>query len=114
MQTIHPVGFSTAAIPLLLFPAHGLAVQIDPAGNDTCAGGDSRVVGRNMFLDGTLFEDSLHIDRNERVADLTVGVALRFSSVTLTFGQVSRTPEVAGETRFHNFGVAELSIELEF
>lgn len=63
------------------------------------AGGDYRWVGRNVFLDGTLFRDSPRVDRRDTVYDLTAGVALRYRRLNLSLTRVRRSQEFVGGKR---------------
>lgn len=57
------------------------------------AGGDYRLVVRNIFLDGTLFRDSPSVDRRNTVYDLTVGLALRYKQLNFSLTRVRRSEE---------------------
>lgn len=57
------------------------------------AGGEARLVGVNIFLDGNHFRDSPGIDKESFVYDLSGGAAVRYRSFRVTLTLVQRSPE---------------------
>ena len=57
------------------------------------AGGDLRLVARNMFLDGTVFHESISVDRRNQVHDLTAGFSLRVKALHFSLTRVHRSEE---------------------
>lgn len=71
----------------------------DMRASDACcewylfAGGDYRLVARNIFLDGTLFRDSPSVDRRNAVYDLTTGLMFRYRQLNLSLTHIRRSEE---------------------
>ena len=57
------------------------------------AGADARLVGRNVFLDGTVFHDSPSVDRRTHVHDLTRGFSVRYGGLRFSLTRVRRSEE---------------------
>ncbi|MDD3814621.1 MAG: lipid A deacylase LpxR family protein [Desulfocapsaceae bacterium] len=70
---------------------------------------NTRVVLRDIFLDGNTFADSHSIGKKIFVADLAGGAAIYFKQVKLTWTQVLRTKEFDGQPDNHSFGSLILS-----
>jgi len=66
------------------------------------AGG--RLVGRNIFLDGNTFQDSLSVKKRHLVDDLQAGIVVQFSRVILAFTVVSRGQEFVTQRDRQRFG----------
>jgi hypothetical protein len=61
-------------------------------------------VARNMFLDGnTDGNDLVHVTHRPFVGEGTVGLALLFKGVRVSFTQVLRTPEFFERDRFDQY-----------
>lgn len=73
---------------------------------------DTRLVGRDIFLDGNTFKDSHSVDRKPVVADLYAGVALLIDRWKLSYAQVFRTREFEGQPHHHEYGSLSLSYSL--
>ncbi len=67
-------------------------------------------MGRDLFLDGSTFEDSHSVDSRPLVGDLLVGAAVTFGRMKLSYAQVFRTREFDGQRDGHEFGSVSLSI----
>ena len=67
------------------------------------AGVDGRVVGRNIFLDGNTFRDSHSVEKENFVADLRVGGAIRYRAVETVVSLVHRTREFELQKEDENF-----------
>jgi hypothetical protein len=76
------------------------------------AGVDGRAVARNLFLDGSTFEDSRGVDKKPLVADLQIGVALTWRGARLSYAQVLRTREYDHQPDPTDFGALTLSLPL--
>jgi len=60
-------------------------------------------VARNMFLDGNADGNSMHVTHRPFIAEGTVGLALFFRGVRVSFTQVLRTPEFFERNRFDQY-----------
>lgn len=75
---------------------------------------DGRAVGRDIFLDGNTFIDSHHVEKDNFVADLAVGVSSIYKGFMLTFIRIERSREFAGQPHAHSFGSIVLSFFTDF
>jgi lipid A 3-O-deacylase len=66
-------------------------------------GVNGEAVARNMFLDGNTDGNSIHVTHRPFVAEGTVGLALLFRGVRVSFTQVLRTPEFYERDRLDQF-----------
>ncbi len=79
------------------------------------AGFDSRVVGRNIFLDGNSFRESASVDRRVFVTDLKAGFSVRLPPLRLSVTHVQRSPEF--DTPLGNSGMQKfqsINVSWEF
>lgn len=76
------------------------------------AGHESRVVLRNIFLDGNTFRDSPSVDKETLVGDFQFGFVYRFEKIRLTFSNVIRTKEFEGQEYQTQFGAIGISASL--
>jgi hypothetical protein len=104
---------SPMAVHSAFTPAYGKG-NLYPWSAYVFGGVEGRAVLRDTFLDGTIFEDSVRVERHPLVADITWGLGLRFAWTTFTFGQVYRSAEIRDDSGFHNWGFVEFAIELGF
>jgi len=75
------------------------------------AGFETRLVARNLFLDGNTFRASHSVEKIPIVADLQVGLAtVLFDKVRLTYTYVLRSPEFRGQRGPDQFASISLSI----
>ena len=66
---------------------------------------EGRVVGHNIFLDGSSFRDSPHVDKEPLVGDLSLGAAMRlFRHLELSYMHVVRTSEFVHQANKDQFG----------
>lgn len=93
-------------------PGAGLYAAGDAFGWYLFAGVDGRAIARNLFLDGSTFEDSRSVDKKPLVADLQIGVALTWRSARLSYAQVLRTREYDHQPDPTDFGSLTLSLPL--
>lgn len=57
------------------------------------AGLDHRLIGHNIFLDGTVFRDSPSVRRRPHVYDLSLGLSLRYGALRVSLTRVKRSEE---------------------
>lgn len=87
----------------------------DGAGGDwewfVFAGVDARLVGHNIFLDGSLFRDGPGVQRRDTVHDLTSGISMRIDRLRFSVTRVKRSEEFrtpvssGGKQRFYSINV---------
>ena len=65
---------------------------------------DARAVAHDITLDGNTWRDSASVEREPFVAELTVGLALRWREWLATLGKVFRTKEYETQEREASFG----------
>jgi len=75
---------------------------------------NSRLVVRDIFLDGNTFRESHSVHKKPFVSDLAAGIALQFRNVMLTWTQILRTKEFRGQENEHSFGAIALSFSSPF
>jgi hypothetical protein len=75
------------------------------------AGGEGRVVLRNIFLDGNTFADSHSVDKKWLVGDVQVGLAFQINRFRLTYTQIYRTREYKCQDSPDAFGSLSLSYQ---
>lgn len=75
------------------------------------AGVDGRLVGYNIFLDGSLFRESPSVSRRDAVYDLMVGASVRYDALRVSVTRVKRSEEFTtplgggGTQRFYSINV---------
>ena len=74
------------------------------------AGVEARVVGRDIFLDGNLFEDSHSVDKRHFVSDLRLGAVATWQNARLSFTHVYRTKEYSTQAKADQFGSLALGL----
>lgn len=74
------------------------------------AGADGKIVGRNLFLDGSTFTSSHSVEKEVFVADLRVGGAIRYGPLEGVVSLVHRTKEFELQDSAENF----VSVTLQF
>lgn len=90
------------------------AVRPDGGGNwfwNVFAGAQARLVARNLFLDGSTFQDSHSVDRRPLVAELQFGAELGWRRYRLAITQVFRTREFDQQDESDAFGAVTLSVK---
>jgi hypothetical protein len=75
------------------------------------AGGEGRAVARNIFLDGSTFDDSPSVDKKPLVADLTTGAAVVGHGFRLAASYTYRTHEFDGQRGHDDFLALNLSVQ---
>lgn len=79
------------------------------------AGVDGRLVGHNIFLDGSLFRDGPSVSRRDTVYDLMAGASVRYEALRVSLTRIKRSEEFytplggGGTQRFYS-----INIGLEF
>jgi lipid A 3-O-deacylase len=73
------------------------------------AGVDTRLVARDIFLDGNTFRDSHSVDSKPVVADFILGASLGYGGAKLSLARVFRTLEFHDQARDHRFGSVTFS-----
>lgn len=73
---------------------------------------DSRLVARDIFLDGNTFKDSHSVDKKPLVADAYAGVSFLAGRWKFSYAQVFRTREFDGQPHHHQYGSLSLSYSL--
>ncbi len=79
------------------------------------AGADGRLVGYNIFLDGSLFREGPSVARRDTVYDLMLGASVRYQALRVSVTRIRRSEEFytplggGGEQRFYS-----INIGLEF
>ncbi|MGE0256177.1 MAG: lipid A deacylase LpxR family protein [Alphaproteobacteria bacterium] len=74
------------------------------------AGIEGRAVARNIFLDGSTWSDSRHVDRNWLVGDLIAGLAVTVGGTRIAYTHVFRSEEFAGQDGIDQYGAVSLSV----
>lgn len=72
-------------------------------------GFQSRLVLRNIFLDGNSFRNSARVNKRNLVHDIQVGAAVRWEGLRLSWTMVRRTEEFAGQNEPHTFAALTLT-----
>lgn len=68
------------------------------------AGVQGRAMGRNIFLDGNTFQDSLSVDKKTWVGDANVGFSLTYGRTQFSYTMNWRSKEFTGQTDNTLFG----------
>ncbi len=102
---IRPGGDATA--PSL---ANAVSVRARPLGVYAFTAIGTRLVGRDIFLDGNTFTDSHDVSRELLVGDLVVGASVVWGAAKLSYAQVFRTREFDHQNRRHKFGSITFSL----
>ncbi len=75
-------------------------------------GADGRAVLHNAFLDGNLYQHSLHVEKEPFVADLKAGIVFAFRHFDIAGSFVRRTCEYKGQPKCDQF--ASISLNAKF
>lgn len=70
---------------------------------------DSRLVGRNIFLDGNTFRESHSVDKKLVVTDGAVGVSFIYGGVKISYAQIYRSKEFTQQNSFNSYGSLAIS-----
>ncbi len=74
-------------------------------------GAVGRAIVHNIFLDGTVFEESRSVDKKYFIGEFLAGFALSWKDVRLAYTQVFRTPEFDGQDELEEYGSLTLSVK---
>ncbi len=75
------------------------------------AGIDGRVVGHNIFLDGSLFRGGPGVQRRDTVYDITAGVSMRLDKLRVSVTRIKRSEEFrtpvsnGGQQHFYSMNI---------
>lgn len=75
------------------------------------AGVDGRVIGHNIFLDGSLFRDGPGVQRRDTVYDISAGLSLRLDQLRVSVTRIKRSEEFRtpaggdGRQRFYSVNI---------
>ena len=83
-----------------------------PWGAHIFGGFDTRIVGRDISLDGNTFAHSQHVAREVFVGDFQFGLSLTFRRWTICLSQVRRTPEFKLQNHAQAYGSITLTFPL--
>ncbi|MGD8353405.1 MAG: lipid A deacylase LpxR family protein [Pseudomonadota bacterium] len=72
-------------------------------------GHESRVVLRDIFLDGNTFTDSHRVDKERLVGEQQFGLALHTGKIRFAISNMLRTREFSGQDRLTQYGALNLS-----
>jgi hypothetical protein len=70
---------------------------------------DSKVVARDIFLDGNTFEESHSVDRRSTVADAAIGFSFLVDGWKVSYAKVFRTREFEEQDKSHEYGSLSIS-----
>lgn len=82
--------------------------RLPPFGLHLFAGVDGRLVLRDIFLDGNTFSESHSVDKEPLVADLMIGIVMRYRRLSLSYAYVFRTREFKQQEQTHAYGAINL------
>ena len=75
-------------------------------------GTEARAVARNIFLDGNTFVNSHSVGKKDFVMDVQLGLTVSWKKMRLTFSEVFRSKEFAGQRGSDNYGSIALAFSL--
>jgi hypothetical protein len=70
---------------------------------------DSRLVGRNIFLDGNTFRGSHRVDKKLAVTDGAAGVSFIYGGVKISYAQIFRSKEFTQQNSSNSYGSLAVS-----
>jgi len=70
---------------------------------------DSRLVLRDIFLDGNTFKESHSVEKEYFVADMMVGIAVYYKRLKVSYAYTLRSREFEGQGDRHTFGSFSIS-----
>jgi hypothetical protein len=76
------------------------------------AGHESRIVARNIFLDGNTFQSGPHVDKELVVGDYQFGFAIHFNKMRFAISHMLRTKEFKGQKDNTQYGEINFSFAL--
>ncbi len=72
-------------------------------------GFESRLVARDLFLDGNTFKESHHVDKEPLVGDMQFGFVYLFDDLRIAFSNMLRTAEYRTQQTNTHYGAVNLS-----
>lgn len=75
-------------------------------------GFESRVVARDIFLDGNTFRDSHSVDRETLLGDMQFGVVYLFDDMRISYSNMLRTREFSTQHKNTHYGAINISLLL--
>ena len=76
------------------------------------AGVETRVVGRNLFLDGNTFQESYRVEKELVVGDIQFGFVYRIGSLRLSLSNMHRTEEYKTQKDITHYGAINISMAM--
>jgi len=76
------------------------------------AGHESRIMGRNIFLDGNTFRDGPHVDKELIVGDYQFGFAIHINRIRFAISHMLRTKEYTTQKDETQYGEINISFAL--
>lgn len=70
---------------------------------------DGRLVLRNIFLDGNTFKESHHVEKENFVADLMMGIAVYYNKFRCSYAYTFQTQEFKKQRVPHTFGALSIA-----
>ncbi|HCQ71495.1 MAG: hypothetical protein CL570_00605 [Alphaproteobacteria bacterium] len=109
---ITPARFKWQSLPPRVRPAIPgsgyFAVPTDTFAWSLFAGGETRLIGRNIFLDGNSFRDSPSVDKRYTVADFNAGLSMNYGKTQISYTLNWRSREFRGQDDQSLFGAISL------
>lgn len=93
-------------------PGAGYFRKSDGFGGYFFVGGEARLVGRNIFLDGNTFRASHEVDKKSLVLDAQYGLVLTYRVFKFAITNIIRSQEFAGQDVPDRFTAFSLSWQL--
>jgi hypothetical protein len=115
-----PPDFGEATVDSAGSASSGFARESKWASFYIFGGVDGRVVGQNITLDGSWFQNDPGVSKNIWVADLSYGFAIlinppfRFPQLEFSFTHIERTQEFRGQNGNDVFGSLTLKMNFSF
>lgn len=75
-------------------------------------GGEARLMGRNIFLDGNSFRDSHSVEKESLVADYQYGLVLHQGHVRIAITNIYRTREYTTQKHRSHYGALNISFAI--
>ena len=102
-----PRDFGTPVIR----PSADTAIESEPdaLGVHVFGSIDTRLVARDLFLDGNTFRSGPHVPKRPLVADWQVGLVFNFRQFKVAYSEAARTKEFYGQARRQVFGSVSLT-----
>jgi len=76
------------------------------------AGAETRIVGRNLFLDGNTFQESHSVEKESVVGDIQFGFVFRVGNLRLSLSNMHRTKEYKTQKDDTHYGAINISIAM--